>query len=416
MAELRTPRLGAAILERIDALAEISEEPGKLTRTFLTPEHRRANDLVESWMRRAGMATRIDAIGNVIGRYEGRRAGLPALILGSHLDTVRDAGKYDGMLGVVTAIACVEEIHRARTRLPFAIEVIGFGDEEGVRFGATLLGSKAVAGSFEARLLDCLDNRNSTLAEALQRFGLDPAAIATAAHRPQDVLAYIELHIEQGPVLETRGLPVGCVTSINGATRAKIEITGIAGHAGTVPMHGRRDALAAAAQCAITVEDRCRREPELVGTVGRLDVTPGAINVIPGVAQFWLDIRSPDDGQRHRAVADIVRDFKSICRRRRTSLDVRIAHDVPAAPCAPWLMNQIDGAIASEGASPFRLSSGAGHDGMAIIGIADIGMIFVRCARGVSHNPAESITQEDADFGARVLLHFVRQFTSNRTA
>jgi allantoate deiminase len=398
------------ILELLDRLGAITEEPGRLTRTFLGPAQRAASDLVLSWMREAGMNARIDAIGNVVGRYEGDRPGLPALVLGSHLDTVRDAGKYDGMLGVVTAIDCVQTLDRAGQRLPFAIEIIGFADEEGVRFGATMLGSKAVAGTFDPALLAQRDAGGVTMRDALGDFGLDADLVGEAARRPEEVLAYVELHIEQGPVLEQRGLPAGCVTAISGATRFLVDVTGEAGHAGTVPMGRRRDALAAAAECVTAIETRCSAEDGLVGTVGRLEVSPGAINVIPGHALFSIDIRAPDDAQRRRCADDVLTLIAAIGLRRGIAIETRKIHDLPAAPCAPWLMDRIDAAISGEGIPPFRLPSGAGHDGMAMIALSDIGMIFVRCAGGISHNPAEAITAEDAETGQRILLRFIRDF------
>jgi allantoate deiminase len=410
-----TSTMGETICARVDDLAAITAEPGKLTRVFLSPEQRHANDLVLGWMRDAGMTARLDAIGNVVGRYEGTQPDLPALVLGSHLDTVRDAGKYDGMLGVITAISCIGALHREGTRLPFAIEVIGFADEEGVRFGATMLGSRAVAGTFDPTLLECRDDGGTTMAAALREFGLDPAEVGRAAKRRDEVLAYAELHIEQGPVLERNGLPIGCVTSINGATRFKVEVAGEAGHAGTVPMDGRRDALAAAAECVLAIERRCGAEPNLVGTVGRLETEPGAVNVIPGLVRFSIDVRAPDDAQRRRAVDDIVAEIDAIARRRGVDIQVKKSHELDAAPCAPWLMEQVDRAIAAEGVRPFRLPSGAGHDGMAMVALADIGMIFVRCTRGISHNPAEAIKVADAELGARVLLRFIRNFEDRRT-
>jgi allantoate deiminase len=401
---------GADICARIDALAACSEEPDRLTRVFLSPEQKRASDLVLGWMRAAGMTARIDAIGNVVGRYEGASAGMPALVLGSHLDTVRNAGKYDGMLGVVTAIACVDALNRARTRGDFAIVIIGFADEEGVRFGATMLGSRAVAGALDPAVLDRADADGVTMRAAMTEFGLDPAALPQAAMAPEDILAYVELHIEQGPVLEARGLPVGCVTAINGASRFEAALTGQAGHAGTVPMGARRDALAAAAACVLAVETLCGAEDALVGTVGMLQVESPAINVIPGAARFTIDLRAPDDAQRGRAADALLRRLDEICAARNVAIGVRRIHDLLAAPCAPWLMDQIDRAIAAEGVAPLRLPSGAGHDGMAMIALADIGMIFVRCAGGISHNPAEAITEEDASTGARILLRFIRDF------
>ncbi len=401
--------LGAKLLARADALASISETPPALTRSYLTPEQKKAHALVADWMREAGMTARLDAAGNVVGRYDGAQPGLPCLMLGSHLDTVRDAGKYDGMLGVITAIACVEELAKCDERLGFAIEVIGFADEEGVRFGATLLGSRAVAGAFPRELFDLKDAAGISLAAALRAFGLDPARVADAARRPEDVLAFVELHIEQGPVLEAQGLPVGVVTAIAGATRLAVEIAGAAGHAGTVPMGARRDALAAAAECILAVERRCNAEG-LVGTVGRIEALPGAVNVIPGAARFTVDVRAPEDERRRAAVADIGDAMRAIAARRGVAAEIRMLHDAAAARCAPWLMDQLGRAAQAEGWPDFRLMSGAGHDGMAMAAVADIGMLFVRCAGGISHNPAEAITAADAEAGARVLLRFVRAF------
>jgi allantoate deiminase len=242
------------IWDRCEQLARLSESDDGLTRVFLSEEHRKTNSLVRGWMRDAGMSAHIDAIGNVAGRYVGTRDALPCLLMGSHLDTVRDAGKYDGMLGVVTAIESVASLSSRGKRLPFAIEVLGLADEEGVRFNATLLGSRAVAGTFDATALDRQDRNGVTMRRALETFGLDPRALAHAARRREDIHAYVELHIEQGPVLESEGLPVGIVTAISGATRYAIEVDGTAGHAGTVPMSLRKDALAAAAECVLAVE------------------------------------------------------------------------------------------------------------------------------------------------------------------
>jgi len=401
---------GARILAHIDALARLSEQPGALTRVFLSPEHHAVNALALEWMREAGMTARVDAIGNVVGRYEGERPGAPCLMLGSHLDTVRDAGKYDGMLGVVTAIECVRALAARGRRLPFAVEVVGFGDEEGVRFNATLIGSRAVAGTFRAEVLEAVDRDGISLREALRRFGLDPERLGDAARRKEDVLAYAELHIEQGPVLEAEGLPVGVVTAINGANRYAIEIDGMAGHAGTVPMSLRQDAMAAAAECVLAVERRANAQPELVATVGKLECLPGAVNVVPGKAKFTLDVRSPSDAARLAAAADLVREMQAICDRRGVRVTIAKTHEGKTAPCAGWLQAQIAAAIAAEGLTVRHLPSGAGHDGMAMIDLADIGMLFVRCAGGISHNPAEAITPADAETAARVLLRFVERF------
>lgn len=409
-----TGAFGPEIMGWAEALAAISEEEGRLTRTFLTPQHKAAGELVLGWMRAAGMSAGFDAIGNVVGRYEGSSPGLPALLLGSHLDTVRDAGRYDGMLGVLTAIACVKTLAAAGTQLPFAIEIFGFGDEEGVRFQSTLLGSRAAAGTFDRALLEKRDASGVTMAEALRAFGLDPDRIDSAARRRDQVLAYVELHIEQGPVLEARGLPLGVVTSIAGASRFALEIAGSAGHAGTVPMALRRDALAAAAEAVLAVERRCGLRPGLVGTVGQMTVAPGAVNVIPGLARFSLDIRAAEDADRRLAQQDVLAEIDALCRRRGLTLRVTRTHDNASTTCAPWLMAQLEAAVTAQGIPPIRLPSGAGHDAMALVALADVGMLFVRCAGGISHNPAESITAEDAEIGARALLHFIRHFEPKR--
>jgi allantoate deiminase len=401
---------GPRNVERCDALARLSEDPPGLTRIFLSKEQRAANELVLDWMKKAGMSARLDAIGNVVGRYEGQVAKAPCLMLGSHLDTVRNAGRYDGMLGVVAAIECVHTLNERGTRLPYAIEVVGFADEEGVRFGSTLLGSRAVAGEFDPALLETRDRDGISMREAIAAFGLDPDKTGEAARRRDEIHAYAELHIEQGPVLEAEGLPIGVVTAINGANRFQIEIEGMAGHAGTVPMNLRRDALAAAAECVLAIEARCAQEPELVGTVGKLEAAPGATNVIPGQVRFTIDLRAPSDEQRKRATSDVERAIRSICARRNVKVDVRPTHEGKTASCAEWLQQQIGSAIEAEGLAVRRLPSGAGHDGMALVDLVDIGMLFVRCNAGISHNPLEAITVADAELSARVFLRFIEHF------
>ncbi|MGY4622665.1 allantoate amidohydrolase [Bradyrhizobium sp. USDA 4486] len=403
--------LGNEIVRRINQLAAISEDGDKLTRIYLSKELRNAADLLLSWMREAGMSAHLDAIGNVCGRYEGERPGAPSLMLGSHYDTVRDAGKWDGPLGVITAIACVADLNRRGKRLPFAIEVVGFADEEGVRFASTLLGSRAVAGTFDESVLNTRDRDGVSMRDALVQFGLDPEHIGKAARTRRELLAYLELHIEQGPVLEAQGLPVGVVTAIAGATRLAARLTGMAGHAGTVPMALRRDALAGAAECIGAIEEFCRTdEGGLVGTVGYIQARPGATNVIAGEVSFTIDMRAPTDMHRKRAVADVVRQIEAIAKRRQLTLQLDVTHENRTAPCAPWLKDQIAQAIAAEGFAVFELPSGAGHDGMAMIDIADVGMIFVRCRGGISHHPDEHVELADADAGARVLLRVIENF------
>jgi allantoate deiminase len=337
-------------------------------------------------------------------------------MLGSHYDTVRDAGKWDGPLGLVTAISCVAEIHKRGRPLPFAIEVTGFADEEGVRFASTLLGSRAIAGTFDESVLGAKDGVGISMRDALSQFGLDPDHIGAAARARSELLAYVELHIEQGPVLESQDLPVGVVTAISGATRLAVRLTGMAGHAGTVPMPLRRDALAGAAECIAAIEQFCRTdEVGLVGTVGYIHATPGATNVIPGQVSFTIDIRAPTDAHRKLAVADIVRQIENIAKRRKLVLQVDVTHENRTVPCAPWLKRQVADAIAGEGYRVFELPSGAGHDGMAMIDIADVAMLFVRCRGGISHHPDEHVDLADADAGAKVLLRLIENFRPRQT-
>jgi allantoate deiminase len=403
--------LGDEIVGRINRLAAISETPEHLARVFLTGEHRAAADLILNWMVEAGMHAHLDAIGNVCGRYEGDRPGLPCLMLGSHYDTVRDAGKWDGPLGLITAISCVADLRKRGRRLPFAIEVTGFADEEGVRFASTLLGSRAVAGTFVESALGVKDAAGISMRDALVQFGLDPDHIGAAARARSELLAYVELHIEQGPVLEGLNLPVGVVTAIAGATRLAASLTGMAGHAGTVPMLLRRDALAGAAECIVAIEEFCRTDAGgLVGTVGYIHAMPGATNVIPGQVSFTIDIRAPSDAHRKLAMTDIVREIEAIAKRRKLVLQLDVTHENRTVPCAPWLRSQVAEAIAAEGFRVFELPSGAGHDGMAMIDIADVGMLFVRCRGGISHHPDEHVDLADAEAGARVLLRLIENF------
>jgi allantoate deiminase len=353
-------------------------------------------------------------MGNCVGRYEGAAPAAPYLMLGSHLDTVRDAGKYDGMLGVVSAIECVHALNSSKQRLPFALEVVGFGDEEGVRFGTTLLGSRALAGTLDRSILETTDSTGKSISAALRDFGLDPEDLPQVKRKKGDLLAYAELHIEQGPVLEAEGLPVGVVTAINGFTRLRVTLRGEAGHAGTVPMGLRRDALAAAAECVLVIEKIASGHPELVATVGRLEAKPGAINVIPGEAQFTVDVRAPQDVLREQAVSDVRAQIAEISRQRKVESRSETLQELASSACAPWLMRQLERAVEAQGVRVRRLPSGAGHDGMAMIDLADIGMLFVRCEKGISHNPAEAITLADAETGARVFLRFIENFDPKR--
>lgn len=385
----------AEVLARCDHLATLTATPGRIHRAYLTPEHAAANSVTAAWMAAAGMDTWTDAAGNIVGRYAGTDPDAPALLLGSHLDTVPDAGRYDGPLGVMLAIAVVARLHARGERLPFAIEVFGFGDEEGTRFGATLLGSRAVAGTWDPRWWELEDADGVTLVEAFQSFGLDPSRVGEAARSRESVLGYLEAHIEQGPYLEESGRPLGVVSAIAGARRFQLTLTGKAGHAGGVPMERRRDALVGAARAVLDVE-RLARAMDCVATVGMIEVAPGAANVIPGEATFSLDVRAATDETRDacwRAIQDSIQEF---CQERRLSFAVEETHAAPAEAPAPRLVAAIrDGIAATGDGDPLVLLSKAGHDAMAIAALTDWAMLFIACTGGVSHHPDEAVEEPD---------------------
>ena len=397
--------LARTVMERCDILAVCSEDPGRITRPFASDAMRRAHVHVREWMRRAGMDVRRDNVGNLRGRYEGH--GPSTLLLGSHLDSVRDAGKYDGPLGVLVAIAAVQRLHDAKRRLPFAVEVIAFADEEGLRYGTTYLGSRAFAGQLEPRDLALTDAEGITMASAVESFGGDPARVARDRREVTDLLGYCEVHIEQGPVLEARGLAVGVVSAIAGQSRFEIVFTGEAGHAGTVPMDRRRDALAAAAEMVLAVEAAATTQQGLVATVGKLEVEPGAANVIPSRAAFSLDIRHADDAVRAQATEALLARARETARRRKVSVEVRAVSSNPAVRCAPHLVDLLSQAVKDGRQQVIHLTSGAGHDTVVMSSLTDVGMLFVRCKGGVSHNPAESVTTEDAGIAIDVMSRFL---------
>ena len=398
---------GARLMQRLDELARISEEPGRLTRRYLTPAHLEATGVVEQWMRQAGLDTARDALGTVRGRLEGATPGLPALVLASHIDTVVDAGKYDGALGVLAAIAAAEEVAERRLRLPFALEVYAFGDEEGVRFPTTLLSSLAVTGRLKAKWLDGRDRDGTSVNEALASCGLGGANVEGIARRKEDILAYFEVHIEQGPQLEAAGVPLGAVSGMSGPIRLEVSVKGEAGHAGTVPMAGRRDALAAASEMGLAIEKVALSDSLLVATVGQLAVEPGAVNVIPGKARFTIDLRSPDDARRGLAEESIRKAIADIARRRNVEAEIVVMHRGRALAFDPSIIEACRTAIRKVGVEPLTLHSGAGHDAISFVGFCPTGMMFVRCLKGISHNPAESITLDDADIAQRALVAFI---------
>jgi hydantoinase/carbamoylase family amidase len=391
----------ALVLARADELGAISEEPDKLTRRFATHALDRAASVAAGWMERAGMAVRRDAVGNVVGRYAGDGDG--TLALGSHLDTVRDAGRYDGALGVLVALAVVERLAMQKRRLPFAVEVVGFSDEEGVRFGAGYLGSSAWCGTFDRALLDRVDAGGLTMAEAIREAGGDIDAIPRDSRHLAGLLGYLEVHIEQGPVLEEAGQPVGVVSSIVGQTRGRIALAGRAGHAGTVPMPMRRDALAGAAEVVLAVEELARTRAGLLGTVGMLDVHPAASNVIPGRAVVSVDLRHAEDGARDDAWRTLVARAESVATARGLEATCDVLQDVDAVPLSPWLTGAMAEAAAACGVAPRSLVSGAGHDAAVVSRVAPAAMLFVRCAGGVSHHPAEAVTAADVAVAIAVL-------------
>jgi allantoate deiminase len=382
----------ALVLERADRLAACTEEPGRLTRRFATPALAQAGDLVGRWMEDAGMRVRHDAIGNVVGRREPSGPSAGTILLGSHLDTVVDAGRYDGMLGVLVALACVE---RLRGDLPFAVEVYGFADEEGVRYGTAYLGSSVVAGAFDPAALKRRDADGVAMADAIEAFGGEPSGLADARRAAADLLGYVEVHIEQGPVLEAEDLPVGVVTGIAGQTRVEVAFTGVAGHAGTVPMALRRDALVAAAEWVVGVDALARATDGLVATVGELRVEPGASNVIPAGAALSLDVRHLDDAARETAVAALRERAEAIAAARGVGVEWAEVQATAAVACSPALMNEVAAAVADAGVRVARLPSGAGHDAAVMSRLCDVAMLFVRCAGGISHNPAEAVTAAD---------------------
>ena len=426
-------KFGSKLMHQADVLASFTEDAPRITRTYLSPEHKQAGEYLIRLMRDAGMEAGFDALGNIAGRYAAAKsagANPPVVMTGSHQDSVRNAGKYDGLYGILTAIACVGDLNARGKRLPYALEVIGFCDEEGLRFGVTLIGSKAMAGAFDPAWLDKADANGVSMREAIRRFGGDADAWASIDRRGKNIAAFVESHIEQGPVLLQENLSVGVVTAIAGATRLRATITGLAGHAGTVPMGQRQDALTAASEMILFVERYCseqnvragnesnfdgaerRAEPPnnaagLVGTVGVIEAKPGAVNVIPQDVSFTIDVRSGGDATRRCAVAALRAQFTAIAARRKVQMELAAFYEADAAPCDTGLQQQLARAIAAQGVAVRHLPSGAGHDAMVFPAVCPTAMLFVRCGNnGISHHPDEIMTAEDAEISTRVLLAF----------
>ncbi len=406
-------RIGERVGDMISALATISADEGALTRLYLTPEHKRAANLVSEWMRQAGLTVRMDAAGTMHGLLAAGKEGSDAakrLLIGSHIDTVVDAGKYDGNLGVVVGIVALEEIRARGIALPFAVEVLAFGDEEGVRYPKTLISSSAIAGIVEPDILELTDKEGTTLRQALAEFGCDPERLYDEGYDPTETLGYLEVHIEQGPVLDQANEALGVVTAIASQGRYRIRVRGEAGHAGTVPMAIRHDALTGAAEIILAVEaiGRADTKSSLVATVGAVRVSPGAGNVIPAAVECSLDVRAATDEARAAAVAEIRERVRQIGLARGLVIDVEIMLEKPVSVCAPRLQRAIAAAIHEvEGRTPRELMSGAGHDGQAMVRLTDIGMIFVRCRAGISHSPLESVTIEDMGLAVEALVQTI---------
>ena len=405
--------VASTIMERCELLGNVSEEAGALTRPYGSPAMRQAIEIVSGWMRGAGMTVGQDEIGNLIGLYQG--TGDKTLVLGSHLDTVRDAGKYDGILGVLVALSCVQRLHDRRERLPFSIEVAAFVDEEGLRFGTTYLGSSVYAGAFEAERLNLQDQDGVTLREAVRGFGGDPDALEQEGRGSGDLLGYCEAHIEQGPVLEEHDLPVGIVTAINGQSRVGLVFDGEAGHAGTVPMEGRQDALCAAAQFVLEVERAARAEPGCVATVGEVTTLPGAANVIPGRTELSLDVRHPDDEVRERLRDHLKTRAEEIAASRRCGYEWQLRQETPAVRADPDLSALLARAVEDSGTVVHRLPSGAGHDAAQVARLTPAAILFVRCKEGISHNPAESVAQEDVGVAVETMGRFLERVKEGLT-
>ena len=390
---------------------------GGVRRLTLSEEERQVRDWFRTACERAGCEVHVDALGSMFAIRPGRDKSKLPVGIGSHLDTQPTGGKYDGVLGILVPIACIAELHRRGERLPVALEVAAFSDEEGARFQTSFLASRALISGSDS-LMPLLERRDAdgvTLEAAMRQAGLDPAGADAARIDAARLAAYIEVHIEQGPVLLDGGHALGVVTHIAGGSRHLVRVTGASGHAGTVPMSMRHDALAAAAEMVLAVERRCARG-RLVGTVGILKVRDGTGNVIPGEVEFTADIRSGDDPTRRKAEADVFAEMEAIAQRRGVAIERSRTHDVHAVPCAPWLQDRIAKGIEACGLTAPRLSSGAGHDAMILAEATDVGMLFVRCgAGGVSHNPAETVTAADAGLAVKALLNVLRDFVPRKT-
>jgi len=408
--------IGAEAVERCELWARppFSEDSHALTRRYLTDAHRAAVRRLSIWMAAAGMQVQLDAAGTLIGRYEGTGPG-KTLLIGSHIDSVSDAGAYDGALGVMLGLGCIAHLAKTGRRLPFAIELLAFGDEEGSRFPAAMIGSRALAGILREDVTRYVDADGVDLGQAMQDFGLNPILLPQAARDAKEILLYFEPHIEQGPVLEAENLPVGVVTGIAAQTRLLVRLEGVAAHTGTTPMHLRHDALAAASEAILALERiAVASAGALVATAGRIEAFPGLSNVIPAKVNFSVDLRAPLAGPRDAAEQEFRTELAAICARRGIGCKIEVAHRLAPCFCDPAAQQLLTAAIAAQGVTPRYLASGAGHDAMNVAALAPVAMLFIRCKGGISHNPAEHVTPEDAEIAAQTMLGFIEKLAENK--
>ncbi|QXO16193.1 allantoate amidohydrolase [Vibrio ostreae] len=396
------------LMEQADVLGSFTETPGQVTRAYLTPEHRLAHDQLAVWMQQAGLETWQDSVGNQWGRKVSLNPTQPTLILGSHSDTVRNAGKYDGNLGVIMAIEALAAL--SEQEFPFHIDVVAFADEEGTRFNTTLIGSSGVAGCFNPAWLDVKDADGISMAEAMRTFGLDPEQAGRDARRAEETLAYLEAHIEQGPVLEAEDLAVGVVTGIAGAKRFECGVKGMAGHAGTVPVNLRNDALCGTAEM-ITYIEKFAADKGIVATVGKCEVLPGAVNVIPGETRFTIDIRSLSQDTLEACTTQLLALLNKIADKRGLKFSSQNIYQAAAVPCHESLQQKWASVVETvTQTKPRFLPSGAGHDALAMATMTDVGMLFIRCEKGISHNPREQVTPSDVAVGLHCFIEMLKSF------
>ncbi len=399
-------------LRRLDELATVTDQPGTIHRTFLSPAMARANVMVGGWMKTLGGDVEIDGWGNLIGRFVGTDVDAPTLLLGSHLDTVPNAGKFDGPLGVLLALASLERLARLGIRLPFNIDVVGFSDEEGTRFHSAYLGSGALTGLLTEHDLNLRDVNGITVRETVAQFqGSSHVDLPAPRYAPERLLGYVEIHIEQGPVLEKLGLPLGVVDAIAAQTRLVYTVEGKAGHAGTTPMDLRRDALAGAAEMVLAVEQLGLHAPGLVATVGQLQVQPGASNVIPSAVRFSVDIRHPDRAIADQACAHLAATGDATAARRSLKIHHTLVQNTDGVVCSPRLVGRLAAVVEEQQSSVPHLISGAGHDGILLSRVTPTAMLFVRCRDGLSHHPEEHVDIADIDAAINALTHFLRNFS-----